>query len=189
MTIRPAKTLGLAAVLLCGGLVAAASLWPRQPARQHAARAPEKSTMKPNETEVETVAPGSQRRSDEEWRETLTPEQYRVTRKQGTERAFTGEYWDHFEDGVYKCVACGTPLFDSGQKFESSCGWPSYSQAINEGNIGTTSDYSHFMLRTEVHCNGCDAHLGHIFDDGPPPSGQRYCINSASIKFEPREKK
>jgi peptide-methionine (R)-S-oxide reductase len=124
--------------------------------------------------------------TDDQWRARLTPEQFSVARKAGTERAFTGEYWDCHEQGTYECVCCGAPLFDSDTKFESGTGWPSFFQPLDDGAVAEHSDRSHGMVRTEVTCSNCGAHLGHVFPDGPRPTGQRYCMNSASLKLNKR---
>jgi peptide-methionine (R)-S-oxide reductase len=126
-------------------------------------------------------------KTDAEWRAELSPEQYEVLRKKGTERAFTGKYWDHHDKGVYECAGCGAELFTSDTKFESGCGWPSFYQGIDKSKITEIADNTHGMRRIEVVCTACGGHLGHVFEDGPAPTGLRYCINSASLGFRLRQ--
>jgi peptide-methionine (R)-S-oxide reductase len=148
-----------------------------------AAKRPEpRPASPPKETTMDTVT-----KSDEEWRKELTPEQYYVLREKGTERAFTGKYWNHKGKGVYRCAACAAVLFISDTKFDSGCGWPSFWKPLAEGTVKETPDTSHGMVRTEITCARCGGHLGHVFDDGPKPTGLRYCINSAALKFEEKK--
>ena len=154
-----------------------------------AAEKGEKKTVKPATTTTETAANGIQKivKTDEEWKKLLTPEQFQVLREQHTERAYSGELWDNHKKGTYVCAACGLPLFSSATKFESGTGWPSFWQPIDPRNVGTETDNSLFMSRTEVHCARCGGHLGHVFTDGPRPTGLRYCMNSVAMKFVPEK--
>ncbi len=126
-------------------------------------------------------------KSETEWRAELTPEQYEVARRKGTEPAFSGKLWDAKDEGVYRCVCCGLPLFRSDEKYDSGTGWPSFWDPIDPSNLKTKLDATHGMVRTEVLCSACDAHLGHVFPDGPPPSGNRYCMNSAALRLEKKD--
>jgi peptide methionine sulfoxide reductase msrA/msrB len=175
MSSPKAVDMAVAVVALSASLLlfgSASGAWPCKPAEPTV----EAGTMSDKVT-----------KSDKEWREELTPEQYRVLREKGTEPAFTGEYWDHHEPGIYRCAACGQPLFSSETKFDSGSGWPSYYAPVRESNLSARSDRTFGMRRVEVLCSRCGGHLGHRFSDGPAPTGLRYCINSAALDFEPSE--
>jgi peptide-methionine (R)-S-oxide reductase len=176
-------------VVIFLSIISLASLWIYFTGSDSNAMANIKNLSKPDSTNQKGVNMDNKVvKSDEEWKKELTPDQYRILREKGTERAFTGKYWDHHDFGIYICAACGTELFESDTKFDSGCGWPSYFEPIDSSRIIYKEDKSFGMTRTEVMCAKCDGHLGHVFDDGPPPTGLRYCINSGSMKFIKKEK-
>jgi peptide-methionine (R)-S-oxide reductase len=148
--------------------------------------APARGAFENARKEAEPMKPAKVIKSDEQWRKQLTPEQYAVTRQQGTEAPFGGCYWNNKEAGTYHCVCCDLPLFASGEKYDSGTGWPSFATPIDPARLTLREDRGHGMVRTEVLCAACDAHLGHVFPDGPPPTGQRYCMNSVALRHEPK---
>ncbi len=178
---RILKNAGLLAVVLLAGCVKSSVAGPGD-ADAAAKKIPNTHSISTNSTMDNKVI-----KTDAEWRKELAPEQYEVLRQKGTERAFSGKYWNHKGDGVYRCAGCGQELFTSGTKFDSGCGWPSFFAAAGTNVIVQQDDKSHFMTRTEVLCARCGGHLGHVFDDGPQPTGLRYCINSASIDFKKKD--
>ena len=185
---RTSLTLALTVVLAAAcGLAAAEKKKERSvdPAAKHASEHEEK--LDPNKVDLSKVDPEKVDWSKVNWKKKLTPEQYAVTRRAGTEPAFTGKYYDFFENGEYHCVNCGLPLFDSKAKFESGCGWPSFDRSVAKNAITEIVDKSHGMVRTEIRCRRCGAHLGHVFDDGPTETGLRYCLNSAAMDFVPEK--
>lgn len=174
-------------ILLCLSFLGVAMLVASCSADTQTNAAPAPATTNAISSTTETKMSDKVTKTDEEWKKELTPEQYQVLRQKGTERAFTGQYWNTKDKGTYKCAGCGATLFVSDTKFDSGCGWPSFYAPSGTNNITEARDITHGMVRTEVMCSKCGGHLGHVFDDGPQPTGLRYCINSASIKFDPKK--